>query len=101
MRFLVADCGQQLPVDAVVLGGLFKELAVARQPRAVVADEAARADVIEIVVVPVIAIENACQFAVAANLLQILVGALQQRVVAAGWERPCDRVCHLEIQCDP
>ena len=62
------------------------------------ADKVSRADIVELLRVPVVAIVNAVQRTVSLLLDQVIVRFRKQAVAAVFRKRPGQRVAHLELQ---
>ena len=99
-RFLIADGGQQAPVDLVLLGGLFEVLLVARQTLLQVLGEGVGADVAEYIDMPVVALLEALQAAVFLDQGEKVVGLLQQAGVGATGNGPRQVVGVAQVKGD-
>ncbi len=85
--FLIADGGQQAPVDAMLLGRLAKGFLITRQALLQMLGEGIGADVAEHVDVAVVALAQALQRAVLLGLFKEGVGCLEQAdVLALGYD---------------
>ena len=84
MRFLVANGRKQPPVDAGVCACLFEVLPVVAQTAVYVANKGPGADVIEVIGVPVVAVEQLVEDAVTASKAYPTFVGMQVEVGAEG-----------------
>src|SRR5690606_7728077 len=100
---LIANGGQQAPVNVITGCGFFKGLLIAWQAIVDMVNKGSRAHVVDLFHVAVIALLELKQGAILFDALEELLRQLQQRVVSRDREDPADgaRLADVERLADP